>query len=130
MGSDEASSGVLIADDEPIIANTLTIILNQAGFETRAVYSGEEAAEIAQSFRPQLLISDVVVTGITGIEAAIQVRQKLPSCKVLLFSEQAARMDLLAKARSQNNEFEILAKPIHPIDLLAKLRTPEMAIGS
>ena len=58
-----------IADDEPIIADTLAIILNQAGFEARAVYSGEEALIMAKSFQPDLLISDVVMTGITGIAA-------------------------------------------------------------
>ena len=50
---------VLVADDELIIANTLAIILNQSGFETRTVYSGEEAIVMARSFQPDLLISDV-----------------------------------------------------------------------
>ena len=63
------------------------------------------------------------MTGITGIEAAIEVRAKLPSCKILLFSGQAATADLLEKARAQGHEFEILAKPVHPTDLLAKLRS-------
>ena len=113
---------VLVADDEQVIANTLAIILNQAGFEARAVYSGETAVESVDSFQPNMLISDVIMTGMTGIEAAIQVRAKLPSCKILLFSGQAATADLLEKARAQGHEFEILAKPVHPTDLLAKLR--------
>jgi CheY-like chemotaxis protein len=114
---------VLIADDEQVIANTLAIILNQAGFDARAVYSGEKAVEAVDSFQPNMLISDVIMTGITGIEAAIEVRAKLPSCKILLFSGQAATADLLEKARAQGHEFEILAKPVHPTDLLAKLRS-------
>lgn len=113
---------VLVADDEQVIANTLAIILNQAGFEARAVYSGENALETIDAFQPNMLISDVIMTGMTGIEAAIQIREKLPSCKILLFSGQAATADLLEKARSQGHEFEILAKPVHPTDLLAKLR--------
>jgi CheY-like chemotaxis protein len=117
---------VLVADDEQIIANTLAIILNQTGFEARAVYSGEEALMMAESFQPDLLISDVVMTGITGIEAAIELRTQLPFCRILLFSGQAATADLLEKARAQNHDFEILAKPVHPADLLAKLRSPEM----
>lgn len=114
---------VLVADDEQVIANTLAIILNQAGFEARAVYSGENALETVDAFQPNMLISDVIMTGMTGIEAAIQIRQKLPQCKVLLFSGQAATADLLEKARAQGHEFEILAKPVHPTDLLAKLRS-------
>src|ERR1700755_1232519 len=69
-----------------------------------------------------MLISDVIMTGMTGSEAAIITRSKLPKCKILLFSGQAATADLLEKARAQGHEFEILAKPVHPTDLLAKLR--------
>lgn len=113
---------VLVADDEQVIANTLAIILNQSGFEAKAVYSGENAIESLDQFQPNMLISDVIMTGMTGIEAAIQIRAKLPNCKILLFSGQAATADLLEKARAQGHEFEILAKPVHPTDLLAKLR--------
>ena len=69
-----------------------------------------------------MLISDVIMTGMTGIEAAIKTREKMPRCKILLFSGQAATADLLERARAQGHEFEILAKPVHPTDLLAKLR--------
>jgi CheY-like chemotaxis protein len=114
---------VLVADDEQVIANTLAIILNQAGFEARAVYSGESAVEALDSFQPDMLITDVIMTGMSGIEAAIATRAKRPNCKVLLFSGQAATADLLEKARRDGHEFEILAKPVHPTDLLAKLRS-------
>jgi CheY-like chemotaxis protein len=113
---------VLIADDEEVIANTLAIILGRAGFDARAVYSGEMLVELAQSFQPDLLLSDVMMAGITGIEAAIQVREKFPGCEVLLFSGQAATVDLLEEAHAQGCKFEILAKPVHPADLLARLR--------
>jgi CheY-like chemotaxis protein len=113
---------VLVADDEQVIANTLAIILNQAGFEARAVYSGEAAIEALGSFQPDMLITDVIMTGMNGIEVAITVRASRPQCKVLLFSGQAATADLLEKARHEGHEFEVLAKPVHPADLLAKLR--------
>jgi hypothetical protein len=58
----------------------------------------------------------------TGIEAAIITRAKLPNCKILLFSGQAATVQLLEQARAQGHEFEILSKPIHPADLLERLR--------
>jgi CheY-like chemotaxis protein len=99
------------------------MILSQAGFETRAVYSGESALEIAPSFQPDMLISDVIMPGITGIETAIQVRAMLPYCKILLFSGQARTANLLEEARALGHEFDILAKPIHPADLLARIRT-------
>jgi CheY-like chemotaxis protein len=113
---------VIVVDDEPVIANTLAIILNQAGFEARAVFSGEQAIELLESFQPEMLIADVVMPGMTGIEVAIAIRNKLPKCNILLFSGQAATTELLEQARTQGHEFEILAKPVHPSDLLAKLR--------
>jgi len=113
---------VLVADDEQVIANTLAIILNQAGFDARAVYSGEDALQALDTFLPDMLITDVIMPGITGIEVGIAVRTRLPQCNVLLFSGQAATASLLEKARHEGHEFEVLAKPIHPTDLLAKLR--------
>jgi CheY-like chemotaxis protein len=113
---------VLVADDERVIADTLSMILNQSGFEARAVYSGEKALELASSFSPDMLISDVIMADLNGIDTAIQIRALLPKIKILLFSGQAATADLLEKARSQGYEFEILAKPVHPQDLLNKLR--------
>jgi DNA-binding response OmpR family regulator len=113
---------VLIADDERVIADTLAMILNQSGFEARVAYTGEKALELAVEFQPEMLISDVIMAGLNGIDAAIKIREILPSIKILLFSGQAATADLLEKARSQGYEFEILAKPVHPQDLLAKLR--------
>ena len=113
---------VLVVDDERVIADTLAMILNQSGFEAQPVYSGEKAVELAATFQPAMLISDVIMADLNGIDAAIRVRALLPSIKILLFSGQAATADLLEKARAQGYEFEILAKPVHPQDLLNKLR--------
>jgi CheY-like chemotaxis protein len=113
---------VLVADDERVIADTLTIILNQSGFDAQAVYSGEKAVEVARTLQPNMLICDVIMQDMNGIDAAIHIREMLPSCKILLFSGQAATADLLERARTQGHNFEILAKPVHPQDLLARLR--------
>ncbi len=113
---------ILVADDERVIADTLAMILNQSGFQARAVYSGESALELAPTFKPDMLISDVIMADLNGIDAAIRIRTLLPEIKILLFSGQAATADLLEKARKQGYEFEILAKPVHPQDLLNKLR--------
>ena len=113
---------VLVVDDERVIADTLAIILNQHGYDASAVYTGEEAVEAARAITPDLIISDVVMKDMDGIEAAIRIRQFLPGCKILLFSGQAATADLLESARAKGHEFEILAKPVHPQDLLAKLQ--------
>src|SRR3984957_10283303 len=122
MHENRVKPKVLVVDDESVIADTLAMILNQSGFDARAVYSGEKALELARTFAPNMLISDVIMADLNGIDAAIQVRALLPGIKILLFSGQAATADLLEKARTEGTEFVILAKPVHPQDLLAKLR--------
>ena len=113
---------VLVVDDERVIADTLVIILRRSGFDAVAAYSGEQSLEVAGDFRPDMIISDVIMADMNGIDTAIQIRSLLPNCKVLLFSGQAATADLLDRARVQGHEFEILAKPVHPRDFLARLR--------
>jgi DNA-binding response OmpR family regulator len=122
MAETEQRRKVLIADDERVIADTLAMILNQSGFQAQVAYTGEQAVEMAQLFAPDMLISDVIMAGLNGIDAAIKIRELLPKVKILLFSGQAATADLLEKARARGYEFEILAKPVHPGDLLARLR--------
>ena len=113
---------VLVVDDEQVIADTLAKILDINGYDASAVYSGAAAVESARDLRPDLIISDVIMQDMDGIEAAIHIRDFLPSCKILLFSGQAATADLLENARAQGHDFEILAKPVHPSELLAKLK--------
>jgi len=122
MPESQPKPKILVVDDERVIADTLAMILNQSGFEARAVHSGEKALEIAPIFAPDMLISDVIMEDLNGIDAAIRIRALLPHIKILLFSGQAATADLLEKARADGDEFEILAKPVHPQDLLSRLR--------
>ncbi|MDR3741290.1 MAG: response regulator [Terracidiphilus sp.] len=122
MAENRVKPKVLVVDDERVIADTLAMILNQSGFEARAVYSGEKAVETAGTFAPDMLITDVIMADLNGIDAAIQIRALLPKIKILLFSGQAATADLLEQARTQGYEFDILAKPVHPQDLLNRLR--------
>jgi CheY-like chemotaxis protein len=82
---------VLVADDEVVIADTLVTILKRAGFTARAVYSGEDALDCCLAFTPDLLLSDVVMGGIDGIETAIRMRALFPELRVLLFSGSAER---------------------------------------
>jgi DNA-binding NtrC family response regulator len=114
---------VLIVDDERVIADTLVLILKKNGFEAQAAYSSREAMQVAVSFCPDKIISDVILADGSGIDAAIHICGLLPACKVILFSGQAATADLLEKARAQGYAFQILAKPVPPQELLAHLRT-------
>jgi DNA-binding response OmpR family regulator len=112
---------ILIVDDERVIADTLAIILSKSGFATFTAYNGSSALELAQIVSPQLLISDVVMPGMTGVELAIALGELVPACKVLLFSGQAATADLLREARELGHDFTTLTKPVHPTDMLNRI---------
>ena len=77
---------VFVVDDESAIANTLAIILQQCGFEARPFTSPLDALREADMLHPDLLISDVMMPELSGIDLAIRVRRLHPKCKVLLFS--------------------------------------------
>lgn len=117
-----AKPKVLIADDEKVIADTLAMILNQGGFDAKAVYTSEKALEEAPKFRPDMLISDVLMADINGVDAAIRMRAILPQIRVFLLSGQTATAEMIAKSKASDLGFEVLVKPVHPKDLLSKLK--------
>ena len=112
---------ILVVDDEEIIADTLAIILTKSGYSVRSAYDGISALQRARELRPALVISDVMMPRITGIELALALETLIPKCKILLFSGQAATVDLLEKARQMGHDFAILSKPIHPDDMLRRV---------
>jgi DNA-binding NtrC family response regulator len=114
---------VLVVDDERAIADTLTKILSRSGFAAMAAYDAETALETALLVPPQMLITDVVLPGMSGIDLAIVLEAKVPDCRTLLFSGMASTAGLLAEANRAGHRFELLSKPVHPNDLLAHLST-------
>jgi DNA-binding response OmpR family regulator len=112
--SDARCAAILVVDDERLIADTLVQIFNQRGYCAIPAYSGAMALELADSYRPDLLISDVMMPEMTGVELAISMQEFCPDCKVILFSGQASTVDLLASARAAGHSFQTLTKPVHP----------------
>jgi CheY-like chemotaxis protein len=112
---------LLVVDDERLIADTLSVILAKSGYSVLTAYDGRTALELARETPPTLLLSDVMMPGMTGIDLAIAIRQSAPSCKVLLFSGYAATVDMLTEVRDAGHNFSVLSKPIHPSDLLKSL---------
>lgn len=116
------SPRILVVDDEALIADTIVQILNRNGFIAEAAYSGKEAIEMAHRHCPELVLSDVLMPNIDGVEAAIRIRELCPDTRIVLFSGQAATVEILARARERGHNFELLPKPIHPTQLIKHLR--------
>lgn len=112
---------ILIVDDEPRIADTLALIFQQAGYDASAVYNGDDALAFIAARQPSLVISDVVMPGLDGIELAKAIRSSYPDCQILLFSGNADTQQMLNRARQQGHAFEVLAKPVAPPQMLAKV---------
>ncbi len=113
---------ILVVDDEVLIADTIVQILNRSGFIAEAAYSGVQAIELARLHCPELVLSDVMMPHVDGVEAAIAIRETCPDTRIVLFSGQAATVEILARARARGHEFELLPKPIHPTQLIKHLR--------
>jgi DNA-binding response OmpR family regulator len=112
---------VFVVDDERLIADTLTAILTANDYEARPFYDAESALLACEASCPDCIICDVVMPGLSGLEMAIRVQHDFQDCKVILFSGQAATSDMLEEALRRGYAFEVLLKPVHPRDLLARL---------
>lgn len=112
---------ILIVDDERRIADTSALILQAQGYQTAVAYDAENGIARCQEFHPHLILTDVVMPGMSGIEMAVALRREFPGCAILLISGQAATADMLEMARRQGHTFELLAKPVHPTVLLQRV---------
>jgi CheY-like chemotaxis protein len=113
---------VFVVDDEEMISSTLGLILRGRGYDARSFVDPVEALKASQSASPDLLLTDVMMPQMNGIDLAIQVTQLNPTSRVLLFSGQAATQDLLPRANSEGYHFNLLSKPVPPKTLIDKIR--------
>lgn len=114
---DRGTRTVLVVDDEPLVADTLALILSQAGFEATPVYNAEAALHAARKTPPGFLLTDVRMPVTDGVELALQIAAEFPACGILLFSGNATAADLKS-ARRAGYEFPLMEKPIHPAHLV------------
>jgi DNA-binding NtrC family response regulator len=114
---------ILIVDDDSAGADSLGFMLSHAGYETRVGYSGKEAIEAASQFKPDMLICDVRMPEIDGIQAAIEITKTFPLCRVLLFSGHVDNRRLIDDYQEKGHKFEFVEKPLHPQQLISKLKS-------
>ncbi len=111
---------VLVIDDERVVADTLAEVLRMHGFAPVALYSGEEAIEFAGRFQPDIVLSDIRMNQVDGIEAARMIRKLHPECRVILFT--ASQVSDKTKQMIDGLGFELLPRPLHPQQILSRLR--------
>lgn len=102
---------VLVVDDNRIVADSLSLVIAGRGFDSRAVYSGEAAAQLAPSWQPHAAIVDAMMRPMDGVTLAVMLAKELPSCKVLLMSGNPDSEQLLRESEKLGHNFPFLAKP-------------------
>ncbi|HEX4322744.1 MAG TPA: response regulator [Acidobacteriaceae bacterium] len=112
---------IFVVDDETMIANTLAVILNSHGFDAVAFTDPLEALYAGEVHCPDLLLTDVMMPQLNGVDLGVQFKAIHPECKVLLFSGAQRTVELMADAKLAGHSFNLLSKPVHPRDLIATI---------
>lgn len=114
------SPNVLVVDDEQGILDVIRILLANNGFTPHTAHGGKAALEAIERVRPDIVISDIRMPGITGVEVLAAAREADPETPVILMTAQAT----LQSAVQAVNEgaFYYIQKPFRNDDLLAIVR--------
>lgn len=110
---------VLVVKKEPDIVLKVVEILNQNGFVAIPAFDAEEALETALLIPPELVIADIELPGMSGVEVAAALKKELPDCKVLLLADLADKGKMQRSVAKAGNEISLANKPAHPADMLA-----------
>src|SRR5215469_15463285 len=97
---------ILIVDDEPAVAETLALILRGCHYDARTAFSAEQAIEILAEWKPDLVIADVMLPRMNGIDLGCVVKANYSNCQVLLVSGHPSTGELLEIASQKGNHFE------------------------
>lgn len=113
---------IFVVDDEEIIASTIAAILRLQGLDAVPFTRSSEALETSRSVAPDLLVSDIMMPTLSGPELAQHIQTRHPNCKVLLFTGDWDRADVEIAAYEQGLTYQLIPKPVHPRELLRKVR--------
>lgn len=108
-------SRLLIVDFLEATADSLATIFSQEDYEVRREYSAEAALAAAETWQPEVLISDIVMSGMSGLDLAKKLTARYPDCSVILFSGQVST-EIVAEALSL--QYVFFNKPVHPSVLI------------
>ena len=120
---------IFIVDDEAVVAQTLSIILRTERYN--AVWFNDPFAvlTLGQTKRPELVISGAMMPNLSGIEVAVRITEDVLGSQVLLIFGQPQTEEQLRVAQNRGYSFDLQAKPIHPAELLSRVRSLVLTTG-
>lgn len=113
---------ILIVEDNPDNLMTITAILEDVGYGFLTARNGREAVDVAQKLKPNLILMDIQLPGMSGLEAAglIKSDSTLSDIPIIALTAKAMRGDREQALEKGCDDY--LAKPINPEDLVGKIR--------
>ena len=119
-GSAEKTATVLVVDDEPTIVEIVGRYMERAGFETYTAPDGYRALDLATEHRPDLVVLDVMLPGIDGIEVMERLQEREgPPIAVILLTARGEESDRLVGLRHGADDYVV--KPFSPAELVARV---------
>lgn len=122
----EMPGRVLVADDTRHVAFFLTRTLQRAGYEVREVHSGDAVLPAVEDFRPQAVILDVEMPGMTGVEICRALRGDDQHRGMVILFATSHTCDRVASEVREAGADGQFPKPVSPSSLLGKLRELEV----
>jgi DNA-binding response OmpR family regulator len=117
---DHARGSVLVVDDEPTIAEVVARYLERAGYRTRIASDGAQALELVASQRPDLVVLDLMLPGIDGLEVMRRLRQADGErIGLILLTAKGEESDRVIGLRLGADDYVV--KPFSPVELVARV---------
>lgn len=118
--ADTTNGTVLVVDDEPTIVDVVGRYMERAGYETYRAADGPEALRLAAAHRPDLVVLDLMLPGIDGIEVMRQLHEAPgPRIAVILLTARGEETDKLVGLRRGADDYVV--KPFSPAELVARV---------
>lgn len=123
---------ILVVDDHPDEAEVVSRALTAAGYDVLAVHDGSHAFRAARAFEPDVVLLDIGLPDMSGLEVAKWLRAGLTTSKTVIIATSGYTPDLLSTPALEKADFDYyLVKPIDIGELLAILtRIADMPIGA
>ncbi len=110
---------ILVVDDDPAINEMLTIVLEAEGFETESVTDGAEAVPVFRSYEPDLILLDLMLPGMNGVDICREIRKE-SAVPIVMLTAKTDTVDVVLGLESGADDY--ITKPFKPKELVARIR--------